>query len=352
MFDIEEIQSTEEEINIFNSLDNEYKEYQEGCEQDRLFLNSMILRKRPKKILELGVAKGGSSVVLLNAIKNIDGAHLYSHDYSKECYRVPNKKSGFIVDNYPDLKNKWTLYTGGFISDYIEEIGGNIDLCFIDTVHSCPGEILDFLMVLPYLKKGATVIFHDIALHTWLKNSEVVRHAYTTGLLLSAISGRKMLPSDIPNAPEYPFKNIGAVELSEDINNHIWEIFNLLTIEWQYFPTEEDLINFSNFIEKHYGVHYFDYFKRILINQRKIFETKKNEEHERIANEQKVQAEHEKLVNDLTLQLGQTQKSLEILKENTLSKRLFSIKNVYSDAGKRKIIRILGMKFSFKVKNK
>lgn len=44
MFDIEEIQSTEEEINIFNSLDNEYKEYQEGCEQNRLFLNPMILK--------------------------------------------------------------------------------------------------------------------------------------------------------------------------------------------------------------------------------------------------------------------------------------------------------------------
>lgn len=56
------ITPTEEELDIFNSLDSTYKAYYEGGKQDRLFLNSMILRKRPKKVLELGVAKG---VVLL-----------------------------------------------------------------------------------------------------------------------------------------------------------------------------------------------------------------------------------------------------------------------------------------------
>lgn len=341
------ITPTEEELDIFNSLDSTYKAYYEGGKQDRLFLNSMILRKRPKKVLELGVAKGGSSVVLLNALKDIEGAHLYSHDYSEECYRVPAKKSGFIVDKYPDLKNKWTLYTGGFISNYIDKIGADIDLCFIDTVHNCPGEILDFLMVLPYLKKGATVIFHDIALHTWIENSDVVRHAYTTGLLQSVICGKKVLPSDIPEKSEYPFKNIGAIELSEDINDHVWEIFNLLTIEWQYFPSEEDLINFSNFVNQHYGKDYFEYFKQIIKNQREINALKTEAEQKLLEEKQKARMEQEQYINELNLKISQLSK---IANRKTFVQKIFSITNTNDSICKHKEIYILGFKFSFKVK--
>ena len=35
-------------------------------------------------------------------------------------------------------------------------------MVFIDSGHYEPGEILDFLMVLPFLKEEAIVIFHDI----------------------------------------------------------------------------------------------------------------------------------------------------------------------------------------------
>ena len=49
--------------------------------------------------------------------------------------------------------NKWTLYTGGITSNFIEKIGGDIDFVFLDTVHYAPGEWLDILQILPFLKK-------------------------------------------------------------------------------------------------------------------------------------------------------------------------------------------------------
>ncbi|EHV5187814.1 hypothetical protein K0T41_001250, partial [Campylobacter jejuni] len=38
-------------------------------------------------------------------------------------------------------------------------------MCIIDTMHSYPGEALDFLFVLPYLSKNAVVIMHDLTFH-------------------------------------------------------------------------------------------------------------------------------------------------------------------------------------------
>jgi predicted O-methyltransferase YrrM len=60
------------------------------------------------------------------------------------------------------MKN-WSLFKGDLATAFLEKIGNDIDMVFIDTVHYQPGEILDFLMVLPFLKEEAIVIFHDIA---------------------------------------------------------------------------------------------------------------------------------------------------------------------------------------------
>ena len=269
--DIEIIESTTQELSILDELGTEYKQYSEMSEQDRAFLTSLVLRKQPKKILEVGVSKGGASIVILNAIKNIDGSHLYSLDYNTQCYVVPDKKTGFYVDNFPELKNKWTLKTGGFSLNFLDEIGGDIDFCLIDTVHSNPGEILDFLMVLPYLKKGATVVFHDVNLHARIVKDDYVQYEYTNNLLMSAICGKKLLPSNNPYPSDIPFINIGAIETTEDTFNHIFEIFNLLTINWYYLPDKHDLELFQNFIKRFYNEYYCEYFKQVWAYQNKIF---------------------------------------------------------------------------------
>jgi predicted O-methyltransferase YrrM len=150
---LEIVKSTDEEINILDSLDDYYQEFSEMTGQERHFLNSMVLRHKPVKALELGVSAGSSSVILLNAIKENAMGTLYSVDYLSNWYKDQCRKTGFVLDKYPELKEKWKLHTGTFALSFLEQIGDGIDFVLIDTMHVNPGEILDFLMVLPFLKE-------------------------------------------------------------------------------------------------------------------------------------------------------------------------------------------------------
>ena len=156
-----------DEINeILDSKPSDSSTLSEMSYKERCFLNGIIRQNKPKKILEVGVSAGGSSAVILNSIKDCDEARLYSVDYSERWYRDNSKRTGFVIDSqFSHLKDKWQLYTGGTAAKFIEQIGGDIDLCLIDTVHANPGEFLDFLIVLPYLKKNAIVVLHDTCLY-------------------------------------------------------------------------------------------------------------------------------------------------------------------------------------------
>ena len=125
-------------------------------DNQREFLNGVIRKFRPQKIVEIGVEEGGGSSIILNAIQDINNAHLYSIDLSDDI------NIGKCVKNlFPGFLNKWTLYTGDIAAKFME--GNNIDMVFIDSAHYEPGEILDFLIALPFLKERAIVGFHDIA---------------------------------------------------------------------------------------------------------------------------------------------------------------------------------------------
>ena len=263
------VESTPEEISVYEELKADYKSYSEMSEQDRLFLSTLITRYKPKKLLELGVSKGGSSIVMLNAIKNIDGASLASIDYNEWHYRIKDKKTGFYVDNYPDLKKKWTLKTGGMALNFLDELSGGekFDFCLIDTVHSVPGEILDLLQVLPYLKEGAIVVLHDTNLQIEAVNYPHKRNYHVNNLLMSTIRGEKLIPFIKPYKSKYGYflNNIGAVKLSGE--NFIYELFNLLATKWGYIPNSWDLELLTGFYEKQYGKYWAKYFENVITAQ-------------------------------------------------------------------------------------
>ena len=264
------IKSTDEEISEYVELGEDYKQYSEMSNQDRLFLITLINRYKPKKILELGVSKGGSSFLILNAIKNRNDARLFSIDYNEWHYRIKDKKTGFLLDDYPELRKNWALKTGGMACNFLDEISSSeneeekFDFCFIDTVHSVPGEILDTLQVLPYLKQNAIICFHD----TNLQLSSGKRLFFcVNNLLMSALSGKKMLPYYKPFSSVYGnyFSNIGAVRLNGESN--IFELFNLLSLAWRYIPNIKDLNELKLFYERFYNKYYINYFENIIMKQ-------------------------------------------------------------------------------------
>jgi predicted O-methyltransferase YrrM len=119
--DVELLTPDAAENNVLESLDSTYSTVSEMTQEERQFLNAIVLRTKPLKLVEIGVSAGASSVIILNAIKDIADARLYSIDYSDNWYRDNSLKSGHIVDKYPALKTKWELFTGALAFEFIGE---------------------------------------------------------------------------------------------------------------------------------------------------------------------------------------------------------------------------------------
>ena len=273
---------TEHEVDLLERIGNDYKPYSKMVNQDRLFLSTLVSRKKPKKILEVGVSSGGSSYIMLNALKGTD-THIYALDYNVDHRDFKNKKCGFYIEeNHPELKKQWTFFAGGLSLSFLDKIASSydendkFDFCFIDTAHVTPCEILDTLQVLPYLKKNATLVYHDTNLHLYAMANPVFKPAFLNNLLMSAVKGHKILPAKtsakyVSSISDY-IPNIGAIELNEDSFKSVYDIFNLLSLEWYYIPKPEEIIQLREFFECHYGSFWADYFMSVVEIQKVLFD--------------------------------------------------------------------------------
>lgn len=214
-----------------------------------LFLNGIVRYFKPRKILEIGVCSGGSSAIILNAIKDIDGAKLYSVDLATH-FDTEGTLMGYAVNQFfPELisLNKWELKTGKLVYKFIDEIGYDIDLCFIDTAHARPGEILDYLMVMPYLSPKCVIVIHDITYHTWQGTPQ----GAPCGLLFSTLRGTKYSLKVEGNGTHLP--NIGAVACDEANWTDSFSVFNLLSLRWEYMIAPETIEDIKVFLSRHYS---------------------------------------------------------------------------------------------------
>jgi hypothetical protein len=194
---------------------------------ERAFITGLILYYKPIKILELGVAAGSGSAVILNAIKGIENAHLHSVDFCERYYRDKTKSTGYIVDEYfPCFVKKRTMYLGEDVANIIDTIGSEIDFFVLDTVHVHPVEMINFLCVLPYLKENSIVVLHDISLY--LTKSGFSSSSYACKLLFDTIVAYKITPKEkyLTNP------NIGAFQINVDTKRYIYNLFSCLFLPW------------------------------------------------------------------------------------------------------------------------
>ena len=233
------------ETNVYNDIKN--KLIKTNCSlmwgNQKEFINGIVRNYRPKKIIELGVKYGGSSIVLLNAIKDIENSHLYSIDINTK------QEIGVCVEkHFPFLSNKWTLFKGDIAAKYMKKIGKNIDLAMIDTSHFEPGEILDFLMILPFLKEESIVIFHDIDNQITFTKGKDMRHEWAPYIIFNLIRGEKYLPlgSGVLN------KDIGAIKLEKNQRRFVHDYCRALGGQWEYFPPKNQIKTILKYFKKYY----------------------------------------------------------------------------------------------------
>lgn len=145
---------------------------------------------------------------------------------------------------------------GGILPDYLKKIGTDIDFILLDTMHILPGELLDFITILPYLKDGAIVCLHDINLHAWDYSR---RNADATCTLFSSAVGEKFI-----NKQDGSFPNIGAIKVNQDTRKYISNVFSALCLPWNYIPSDEDVKKYYKVINEHYCSEYMWLFNQAI----------------------------------------------------------------------------------------
>ena len=218
------------------------------------FINGIIRKYKPKNCLEIGVSKGGGSIIILNAIKDIEGSSLISLDLSEQLYYNKSEKTGCNVQKYfPELamNNKWKLYTGKQPHIFLDKINKKFDFLFLDTSHLAPGELINFIEVLPFLNENAIIILHDVMYHLPSHNHyriKEIKYHPSMIYLMTAIEGKKYMITH----KQFQFENIGAIILSRIQKRFYLNYFLLLMSPWEYLPPDEHIEELKIFIKKYY----------------------------------------------------------------------------------------------------
>jgi len=199
---------------------------------DAGFLIEMVTKHAPATMVEIGVASGVSSAVLLYALDRLPdipgGRRLYSCDIHPACYFDATHATGEAVASmYPRPRTEWILDTNIDTRRLSQTMApSSVELAFIDANHYHPWPLLDLLHTTVLLRPGAWVILHDT-------NLPIVSPE-------CSVWGAKWL------FDEWPFekiagagaaRNIGAVKLPADLRRLIPFAASLIERQWEFAPT-------------------------------------------------------------------------------------------------------------------
>ncbi|MFK7766500.1 MAG: class I SAM-dependent methyltransferase [Mariniblastus sp.] len=137
--------------------------------EESYFLYNIIKTFNPKNIVEVGVASGWSSSIILTAVNDLKKANPDAQyqfrgiDIDTHCYYDKSLPVGYTIDEVlPEDAYKGEILRGNSvfaIRDHYQE--NEIDLIFIDANHKHPYPAIDLMAALPYLKENAVVVLHD-----------------------------------------------------------------------------------------------------------------------------------------------------------------------------------------------
>ena len=231
--------------NYENNIITEYMKRYSGwlmTQQERNFINGIIRKNKLKNCLEIGVGEGGSSIFILNAIKDFENSVLVSLD-------LFSKMKGYRVNKFfPELTKKWKLYTGDQPHKFLIKLNMKFDFLLLDSAHVSPGEILNFIEALPFLKENAIVIVHDLLWHFY-KRKKIKYFFYPSCVnLIPAIFGEKI----ILGYNNSTVNNIVAISLYSNQQEHYLDYFLLLLNFWEYMPNDHQINDLRIFIKKYY----------------------------------------------------------------------------------------------------
>ncbi len=191
---------------------------------DAKFLCELIHDSQPGKCFEVGVASGMSTTFLLKALAKIGPEReLVSVDISQQYYADRTKEVGYVVATEvpePGCRfglhfHHWSADAAAFAADE------KFDFVFIDAHHSHPWATIDTMLILPFVKPGAWIVLHDIAL------KDIPRFARETGPF-------HVYNSFLPPKKKSQFENqnIGAVQITGSHRAYEAQLLASLACQW------------------------------------------------------------------------------------------------------------------------
>lgn len=147
------------QAHIYQDYIDDLKSYATKAEEARfvaiqlLEMYAEVSRRKDVVVLELGVDRGQSTKVFLNAIDQKQSSHLVSIDI-RDCSNVSNS-------------NKWTFVQND--SSKVEDVlklapilKEGIDVIYVDSLHTSEHVYKEIYGWFPYLKKGGVMYFDDV----------------------------------------------------------------------------------------------------------------------------------------------------------------------------------------------
>ncbi len=237
----------------------------EMSESESAFLCGALKQFRPKKILEVGVAGGATTAIILQALEDFGEPYeMHSVDTAEKLYHDQSYGTGcmatFAMEKvFGEMRGTHKFHIGKFLPQVLDEIGDEIDFVILDTVHALPGEVLDFLAMLPYLKADAVVVLHDVTVHQYFAN---MTNHFSNATLFGAVTAEKFLNFDEQARFRYP--NIGAFKITEQTKEQIDNVFLALVLPWIYLPSPAELGIYYQFYRKFYPIDLCEIFKEAI----------------------------------------------------------------------------------------
>lgn len=227
-------------------------------EIDSIFLAGLANFSGARSVIEIGVASGWSSSVLLQAVSaNRGDAVVHGVDLSPTFYLNDQYRTGQAVEEVvPDLQKNYRILTGKLAYERMDEIG-RIDFAFIDGHHYHPWATLDLISILPFIEKGRWVALHDINLCTFERHKHTNRGPF---YLYNFWPDQKIHSTQSPTM-------IGGISIDRNPVNYLPIILEILYTPWECRIDVPVLGNISQFIGRHFGSSWKERFAELFSNQ-------------------------------------------------------------------------------------
>lgn len=250
-----DVERWEDPIDILNMI--EFKERATLMNKNDLsFVCGLLRTFRPKKIVEIGIAYGGTTAIIVNAISKLGyECEMHSIDILNDFRGEVPGSYLYRAQEYIDMsKINHSFHLGNVSPAFLDEIGKDVDFLVLDTAHGLPGELLEFITCFPYLADNAVVVLHDVVDHcTWRENNG---KEYATQLLFDTVVAEKYMNTDDERCALYP--NIAAFRINEDTAKYISDCFGAMTMTWLYMPDDKQYNLYRESIRKNYASEYVE----------------------------------------------------------------------------------------------